>query len=78
MITRVYINCLSNISDVDQLLDCLHSSNCITTVLREAQLLKIPVTISISCYLQYICSYTCTYSILLFSFHVIEKRSLLR
>ena len=31
---------------INKHLDCLHSSNCITTVLRETQLLKIPVTIS--------------------------------
>ena len=55
--------------------DCLHSSNYIKTVLREAKLLKIPVTISSSCHL-YV--HTHALIILLFSFHIIEKRSLLR
>ena len=36
---------------INKHLDCLNSSNCITTVLREDQLLKIPATISSSCYL---------------------------
>ena len=59
---------------INKHLDCLHSSNCITTVLRETQLLKIHVSISaiymfIHMHLQYF-----YYS----AFHAMEKRSLLR
>ena len=56
--------------------DCLHCRNCITTVLREAQLLKISVTISGSCYI-----YVHTHALIVFcysAFHVIEKKSLLK